>query len=79
MADGCGLGGSGEVDRLIGPGQVERLVRLGGEDLRSEGMIVGVPRIGQGLGEVPLGQAMLVTVVGNPTSFFCFDAVSLFL
>ena len=44
-------GGPGEVDRLIRPGQVERLVRLGGEDLRSECMIVGVPRVGQGLGE----------------------------
>jgi hypothetical protein len=27
-----------------------------------------MPRIGKGLGEVPLGQAMLVTVVGNPAS-----------
>ena len=66
VADGCGLGGPGEVDRLIRPGQVERLVRLGGEDLRRECMVVGVPRVGQGLGEVPLGQAVLVAVVGDP-------------
>jgi hypothetical protein len=66
VADGCGLGGSGEVDRLIRPGQVERLVRLGGEDLRCEGVVVGVPRVGQGLGEVPLGQSVLVAVVGDP-------------
>jgi hypothetical protein len=39
VADGRGLGGSGEIDRLIRPGQVERLVRLCGEDLRSECMI----------------------------------------
>jgi hypothetical protein len=79
VADGCGLGGSGEVDRLIRPGQVEGLVRLGGEDLGREGMVVGMPRVGQGLGEVTLGQAVLVAVVGDPAGFFCFDAVSLFL
>jgi hypothetical protein len=78
VADGCGLGSPGEVDRLIRPGQVEGLVRLGGEDLRGEGVVVGVPRVGQRLGEVPLGQSVLVAVVGDPAGFFCFDAVSLF-
>jgi hypothetical protein len=43
VADGCGLGGASEVDRLIRAGQVEGLVRLGGEDLRGEGVVVGVP------------------------------------
>jgi hypothetical protein len=45
VADGCGLGIPGEVDRLIWPGQVQGLVCLG-EDLGREGMIVGVPRVG---------------------------------
>jgi len=66
VADGCGRGGSDEVDRLIQPGQVERLVRLGGEDLRRRRMVTSVPRAGQDLGGVPLGQAVLVTVVGDP-------------
>jgi hypothetical protein len=66
VADGCGLGGSGEVDRLIRPGQVERLVRLGSEDLCRKSRVFGVPRIGQRLGKIPLGQAVLVAVVGNP-------------
>ncbi|HEY1000047.1 MAG TPA: hypothetical protein VGD83_10435 [Streptosporangiaceae bacterium] len=65
VADGCGRGGSGEVDRLIQPGQVERLVRLGGENLRRRRMVASVPRAGQDLGGVPLGQAVLVTVVGD--------------
>jgi hypothetical protein len=43
VSDGCGLGGAGEVDRLIRPGQVERLVRLAGENLSRERMVVGVP------------------------------------
>jgi hypothetical protein len=68
VADGRSLGGSGEVDRLIWPGQVERLVRLGSEDLRRKSRVTGVPRIGQRLGEVPLGQAVLVAVVGNPAN-----------
>jgi hypothetical protein len=79
VADGCGLGGAGEVDRLIRPRQVERLVRLAGENLSRERMVTGVPRVGQGLGEVPLGQAVLVAVVGDPSGFFRFDAVSPFL
>jgi len=79
VADGCGLGGPCQVDRLIRPGQVQGLVRLGGKNLRRKGMVVGVPRVGQGLGEVPLGQSVLVAVIGDPASFFCFDAVSLFL
>jgi hypothetical protein len=29
-------------------------------------MVVGVPRVGQGLGEVSLGQSVLVAVVGDP-------------
>ena len=66
VADGCGRGGSDEVDRLIQPGQVERLVRLGGENLRRRRMVTSVPRAGQDLGGVPLGQAVLVTVVGDP-------------
>jgi hypothetical protein len=66
MADGCGLGGPGQVDRFIRSGQVERLVRLGGENLCRKGMVVGMPRVGQGLGEVPLGQSVLVAVVGDP-------------
>jgi hypothetical protein len=66
VADGCGLGGSGEVDRLIRPGQVECLMSLGGEDLSGKRGIVGVSRIGQRLGEIPLGKAILVAVVGNP-------------
>ena len=66
MADGGGLGGSGEVDRLIWPGQVERLVGLGSEDLRCQGRVAGVPRVGECLGEVSLGEAVLITVVGNP-------------
>ncbi len=67
MADGCGLGGPGEVDRLIRPGQVERLVRLGSEDLRRKSWVAGVPRIGQRLSEIPLGEAVLAAVVGNPS------------
>jgi hypothetical protein len=34
VSDGCRLGGAGKVDRLVRPGQAERLVRLAGEDLR---------------------------------------------
>jgi hypothetical protein len=41
VADGCGLGGPGEVNRLIRAGQVERLVRMGGEDLCRKGMRAG--------------------------------------
>jgi hypothetical protein len=55
VADGCGLCGSGEVDRLIRPGQVERLVRLGSEDLCRKSRVAGMPRIGQRLGEISLG------------------------
>jgi hypothetical protein len=66
VADGCGLGGPGEVDRLIRPGQVERLVCLGSEDLRRKSWVAGVPRIGQCLSEIPLGEALLVAVVRNP-------------
>jgi hypothetical protein len=84
VADGCGRGGSDEVDRLIQPGQVECLVRLGGENLRRRRMVTSVPRVGQDLVGVPLGQAVLVTVAGDPagqlrqlaehydlTSFYC--------
>lgn len=42
MSDGCGLGGAGEVDRLIRPGQLERLVRLAGENFGRECMVTGV-------------------------------------
>ena len=66
MADGRGLGGSSEVDRFSRPGQVERLVRLGSEDLCRESWVTGVPRIGERLSEIPLGQAVLVAVVSNP-------------
>jgi len=58
VADGRSLGGSGEIDRLIRPGQVERLVRLAGENLSRECMVVGVPRVGQGLDEVALGRSL---------------------
>jgi len=33
VPDGSGLGGSREVDCLVWPGEVERLVRLSGKDL----------------------------------------------
>lgn len=35
-------------------------MRLSGENLRRKGMVVGMPRVGQGLGEVSLGQAVPV-------------------
>ena len=67
------------VSEVLGPGQpcgdvAILLVSLGGENLRRECMVVGVPRVGQGLGEVPLGQAVLVAVVGDPAGFFCWDS-----
>jgi hypothetical protein len=40
-------------------------MRLGGEDLRRKRMVVGMPRVGRGLSEVPLGHAVLVAVVGE--------------
>ena len=46
MADGCGLGGAGEVDRLVRPGRLARLVRLAGENLGRKCMVTGVPRAG---------------------------------
>ena len=61
-----GLGGAGEVDGCAGPGQVEGLVGLGGQDLGGQGRVVGVAGIGQCLGQVPLGDAVLVAVVGGP-------------
>ena len=59
------------VSEVLGPGQpcgdvAILLVSLAGEDLSRERTVTGVPRVGQGLGEVPLGQAVLVAVVGDP-------------
>ena len=66
MTGSGGLGGSGQIDRLIWPGQIKRLVGLGSEDLRRQGRIVGMPCVGERLGEIPLRETMLIAVVGNP-------------
>jgi hypothetical protein len=66
VPEGSGLGGSGKVDGLTWAGQVESLMGLGSEDLRSQRRVIGVARIRQCLRKVPLGNAVFVAVVGDP-------------
>ena len=66
VADGRRLRGPGQIDGLASASQIQCLMCLCGKDFRGETRIGGVPRIRQCLGEIPLGEAVFVIVVGNP-------------
>lgn len=66
VPDSSGLGCPGKVDGLIRTGQVESLVCLGSQNLRSQSRVTGMTRVGQCLRQVPLGDTVLVAVVSHP-------------
>ncbi len=62
----CGAGYAGEVDRLIGLGNIDSLLAHRGKDFRTESVIAGQPGQPERLDQVALSEAVGFGVVGHP-------------